>query len=322
MKKVLKIIGIIFLSVIILVALLVGGLIVKNRIDSGKPWLANDYYTNFQSGAALEKKYAGLGNFEVLNAVIKSEDDMIKNIRIWYPAELENKTQEYPLIIVTSASNIAALNYEAFFERLASWGFVVAGNDDRQAGTGLSTSKMLDCLLTLDNDQSSIFYSKISRESIGIVGYSQGGAGAIRAVTEYENSSQYKTIFTGSAAYSLLAKNMGWEYDVSKIAIPYFMTAGTGSSDDSGKYSENDFAGVAPLFSLTDNYNGINSNVFKLRARVVGAEHDDMQTKTDGYMTAWMLYQLQGDNEAAEAFIGENAEILNNENWQDIEKNK
>ena len=43
---------------------------------------------------------------------------------------------------------------------------------------------------------------------------------------------------------------------------------------------------------------------------------------TDGYMTAWMLYHLQGDEEAAGVFVGDNAEILTNNGWQDIEKNK
>lgn len=323
MKKVLKIVGIVLLCIVILIILLVGGLMIKNYIDSQKSWLEKDYYTEFQSDLVLEKKYAGFGNYNVSSTVIKSEDDTIKNIRIWYPAELENKTQDYSLIIVTNASNMAALNYEAFFERLASWGFVVVGNDDRQAGTGSSTSKTLDYILSLDNDQNSIFYNKISQKNIGIVGYSQGGAGAIRAVTEFENSNQYKTIFTGSAAYALLAKNMGWGYDASKISIPYFMTAGTGTSDDTGvEDAEKEYGGVAPLSSLIANYEKITDDVFKLRARAVGAEHDDMQARTDGYMTAWMLYQLQGDEEAEKAFIGEDAEILTNINWQDIEKNK
>ena len=52
-----------------------------------------------------------------------------------------------------------------------------------------------------------------------------------------------------------------------------------------------------------------------------GAEHGDMLTRADGYMTAWMLYQLQDDEEAGAVFIGEAAEILSNSNWQDIEKN-
>ncbi len=99
------------------------------------------------------------------------------------------------------------------------------------------------------------------------------------------------------------------------------MAAGTGSSDDSGKYGENDFSGVAPLFSLKENYEAMGDDVFKLRARIKGAEHEDMLTLTDGYMTAWMCWQLQGDEEAAKVFTGESAEILSNANWQDVEKN-
>lgn len=132
-----------------------------------------------------------------------------------------------------------------------------------------------------------------------------------------------KTIFTGSAAYPVLSNNMWWKYDVSKISIPYFMTAGTGTSDDSGVEDvSREFAGVAPLVSLIENYNSISGNQMKIRARAVGAEHEDMLARTDGYMTAWMLYQLYGDEEAGQVFIGEGAEILSNANWQDIEKNK
>ena len=122
--------------------------------------------------------------------------------------------------------------------------------------------------------------------------------------------------------YPFLAKNMGWEYDASKISIPYFMTAGTGSSDDSGVediYQK--FGGVCPLEALKDIYNTMSQDTTKIRARIKGAEHEDMLTLTDGYMTAWFLYHLQGDEEAGTVFFGDNAEILNNPNWQDVEKN-
>ena len=59
-----------------------------------------------------------------------------------------------------------------------------------------------------------------------------------------------------------------------------------------------------------------------MRARVAGAEHGEIQMKTDGYMTAWMLYQLSGDEEAAKVFIGEDADILSNPGWQDVEKDQ
>ena len=41
----------------------------------------------------------------------------------------------------------------------------------------------------------------------------------------------------------------------------------------------------------------------------------------DGYMTAWFMYWLQGDEAAGRAFFGPDAEIVHNPLWQDIEKN-
>ena len=180
---------------------------------------------------------------------------------------------------------------------------------------------MLDYLLNLPQDHQ--LNGRIDTENIGIVGFSQGGAGALAAVTMFDNGTAYKTIFTGSAAYPFLAGNLGWKYDVSKIGIPYFMAAGTGETDDKGVPDiTKEYAGVAPLASLIENYEAISDDTFKVRARATGAEHEEMLARSDGYMTAWMLYQLQGDNEAAAVFIGEDAEILHNNNWQDVEKNK
>lgn len=146
-----------------------------------------------------------------------------------------------------NGSNTAALNYEPYFERLASWGFVVVGNDDRQAGTGISTALTLAYMLEQNQNSDSLFYEKMDVQNIGIAGYSQGGVGAVRAVTECENSGLYKTIFTGSAAHSYLAKMWGG-YDASKVSIPWFMTAAAGTSDDTGATDAvTEWLGVAPL---------------------------------------------------------------------------
>ena len=64
------------------------------------------------------------------------------------------------------------------------------------------------------------------------------------------------------------------------------------------------------------------NDVPKVRARAAGAEHEQMLMRSDGYMTAWMLWQLTGDEEAGSVFVGENAELLHNANWQDVEKNR
>ena len=316
MKKVMKAIGILVLAIVFTMAVLV----VKGFIQSKKPSVRADYYTSFSSSAPLEYRYAQLGKYEVYAFDDPSDNESIKKVRFWYPKELAEGDDKYPVIVVVNASNTPAFKYEPWFKRLASWGFIVVGNEDPQAGTGETTSIMLDYLLHLPQDHP--FFGKLDVDYIGIVGFSQGGAGALAAVSMYDNGAAYQTIFTGSAAYPFLAGNMGWDYDVSKIHIPYFMVAGTGKTDDRDVADPTlEYAGVAPLSSLIKNYETITSEVPKVSARATGAEHEEMLARSDGYLTAWMLYQLKDDAEAGTVFIGEDAEILHNNNWQDVEKN-
>lgn len=317
--KVLKTVGIVFGVLILVLILLFVGLTIKGKIDEKKPFLADNYYEEFVTDSPLEEKYEQKGTYEVAYVEYESNVESIQKIEIWYPKELEENEERYPMIMVTNASNVKASKMVPFFERVASWGFIVVGNEDPQTGTGETTSITLDYMLNLESD--SLLYNRIDTENIGLVGHSQGGAGAINAATQYNNSGMYKVMFTGSAAYAQLAKNLGWEYDISKVTIPYFMTAGTGTTDDSGKDMETDFGGVAPLQSVIDNYNGISDEITKVRARVTGAEHEDMLVKTDSYMLAWLMYYLQDDQEAGKVFFGDNPEIKNNSNWQDIEMN-
>ena len=299
-----------------------GDLLVCEGGDVGRSavW-DSDTEMYYQKDVYKRQKYSNRGDFETAYTEFDSDNQSIQKIRIWYPKELENTNKKYPMILVVNASSTRAVNYKPFFDRLASWGFIVVGNDDPQTGTGETASKTLDFVLSLGTE--SVLSDKINQENIAIIGYSQGGAGALAAVTKYENGKTYKTIFTGSAAYPLLATNMGWDYDISKIRIPYFMVAGTGKSDDAGVEDvTKEFAGVSPLKDMIEIYEKIPEDVAKIRARASGAEHEDMLERSDGYMTAWMLYQLYGDEEAKKAFVGEQAEILTNTNWQDIEKNQ
>lgn len=320
MKKAVKIV--LILAGILLMLGIAAFYYIKSMMPSGdgNNDIVEGYYKNFKSDAALEMKYSQLGSFETAYTEFPSDNKSIGKIRVWYPAELESGSKSWPMILVVNASGTPASSYEPFFPRLASWGFVVVGNEDGQTGNGETASITLDFMLNIPAD--SVLSGKINYDSMGVIGYSQGGAGAICAVTNYENGAHYRAMFTGSAAYPTLAKNMGWEYDVSKVAVPYFMAAGTGKSDDSGKDPEKSYGGVSPLSAQIENYNSISEEVPKVRARAVGAEHEQMLARSDGYMTAWMLYQLTGDAEAGSVFQGENAEILHNANWQDVEKNR
>lgn len=305
---------------LLMLMLALGGLWTLASCDQ-KPMLTEGYYKNFTSRSALEQKFSQRGSHGVAHTEIQSDRPVIGKISVWYPQELQDDKARYPVVMVVNASNTKASSYAPFFDRLASWGFIAVGTEDPQAGSGETATLALDVILNAPRD--SALHERVDTRNIGIIGYSQGGAGAIGAVTKYKNSGVFKTIFTGSAAYALLSKNMGWEYDAAKVKIPYFMTAGTGSSDDRGvKDTAKEFGGVAPLSSLKANYDSMPDNIFKVRARVVNAEHWDMIIRTDGYMTAWMRYQLQGDREAESVFVGDNAELLKNKNWQDVEKNR
>ena len=320
MKKFMKVI-LIVLGILLILGIAVL-FTVKSMLPSGdgNNDITEGYYKNFRSDAPLEMKYAQPGPYETSSTEFASEHASIGKIRAWYPKDLETVDKAWPMILVVNASGTPAASYEPFFPRLASWGFIVVGNEDGQTGTGETASITLDFMLNLPAD--SVLSGKIDYDSMGLIGYSQGGAGAICALTNYENGNRYKTIFTGSAAYPTLARNMGWEYDTSKVTVPCFMCAGTGKSDDSGVDPEKGFGGVSPLSALVINYNKVPDSVMKIRGRAVGAEHEQMLARSDGYMTAWMLYQLTGDEEAGGVFLGEDAEILRNANWQDVEKNR
>lgn len=308
------------LILLVLVSFSFSGCLMNAVINSFKDSVEAGYYKNFDTEADLEKYYSVPGSFAVSTWSKKVSDSSIKKLEIWYPSDLEESSEKYPLIISVNASNTPASKYDAYLEKLASWGFIVVGNEDKQTGNGTTASKTLDLILSISSDCP--VYGKIDESNIGILGGSQGGAGAICAATKFNNSSKYKTLVTISAAYPLLAKNMGWEYDASKISVPTFMMAGTGSSDDSGNYKDDEFAGVSPLFALVDNYNDITAAVPKVRGRIIGAEHQDMLVESDPYVTAWFMYQLQNDAKAETVFFGDNAEILSNNRWQDVKCEK
>ena len=58
-----------------------------------------------------------------------------------------------------------------------------------------------------------------------------------------------------------------------------------------------------------------------MMGRIKGVDHGDVLPRGEAYTTAWMLYWLCNDQEAAQCFVGDDAEMLHNSQWQDV-KNK
>lgn len=117
---------------------------------------------------------------------------------------------------------------------------------------------------------------------------------------------------------------------MSLIAAPTFMTAGTGAFD-AGTAEAKDIEsnekkgimqGIAPLWSLEENYQKLPSTVAKLYARKKGVDHGNSHLQMDGYMTAWFRYYLTDDAEAGKAFWGADAEIKQNSNYKYVVASK
>ena len=87
--------------------------------------------------------------------------------------------------------------------------------------------------------------------------------------------------------------------------VPTMLISGEGGGDD----------WVVTEEGLTAIYNDIPADKVMLRRR--NTDHGKTQYSEDGYVMAWFMWQLQGDGEAAKAFIGENPELLSNPLYQD-----
>lgn len=315
-----KILGRILLGILIIIVLIIVAVIAF----LGYLKYQNEHYWKFASPAGeLEEKYTAMGGWDVSYVEFAADDPACGKYEIWYPSDIAESGQRYPLVVMANGTGVTASQYKEVFRHLASWGFIVAGNEDGNSRTGGSSAATLDFLLGLNGDAGSLFYGRIDMEHIGIAGHSQGGVGAINAVTAQENGNLYRAVFAASTTSPLLADEnvLGaeWRYDISRVAVPCFMVAGTGKGDAGTAMDRaaTEGQGICPLWAMVENYDAIPDGVDKVMARRVGKDHGDMLRYADGYMTAWFLYYLKGDSQAGEAFFGDDAEILGNENWQD-----
>ena len=291
------------------------------------PSVTADYYTQTQTGGEIEEIYTAMGEYDVDYAEYPAQDLLIKQYKIWYPSALAGEEgREWPIVVMANGTGVPASRYAPVFRHLASWGFVVIGNEMQNSWSGGASAGALDLLAELNEDPSSLFYHKLDLDNVGSAGHSQGAIGAINAVTAQPNGDSYKALYLASTPSSLYASTLEWAYDPALIDVPCFMTAGTGLLD-AGEAGSPEVAeeaqevSISPLWSQEENYSLIPAEVPKLRARRTGADHAEMLPWPDGYMTAWFMYWLQGDQTAGRAFFGPEAEILHNPLWQDIETN-
>lgn len=153
-----KIVKIALIVLIIIFLLIITFLIILKNLEVKA--VKSDYFNYVDACGTLEKKYTNYGEFEVDSIEFKSREELFTQYKIWYPSQLsKNYNKKYPIVIFVNGTGVPYSKYEATFEHLASWGFVVVGNDDASSATGESSSITLDYILSLNNNKESIFYN-------------------------------------------------------------------------------------------------------------------------------------------------------------------
>ena len=303
--KLWKKIVLILIAIPVIFAVVLGGLYLY---ADNKPDILSGYNEKIKTGGKLEAKYLKSGSFET-EKYTASEEGPIKFYTVYYPKAIsQNSDKKYRMILVVNGTGGKATKYEPQFELFASWGFIVVGTQDKGTGTGKTTIKTLHHMLDQNDDKNSVFYHKIDTGNIGITGFSQGGAAVFNVLTKYDEAKYFKTAVPLSPVCEKTAEQAtDYPYKSEDVKCPILIFTGT-----SGDFETET---VIPLKELQKQYEKITSP--KAMARRTDMTHDDMMYSAGGYVMAWFRWQLQGDEEAAKAFIGDSPEILSNNLYQD-----
>ncbi len=275
---------------------------------SAAPW---NYQETVETGGPIEKQYLADGPYEV-KQLDESVLQVFQKYTVYYPKQLESDTRKYPVIVLCNGSGTPLSQYSRVARHYASWGFIVIGTEENYAWNGFGAEMSLR-YLELSNqseqlhDKKNIFYQRIDFDNVGIVGHSQGGVGVFNAITDQKHHDIYKTAVSLSPTNKALAHNLMWDYDASKVKIPILLISGAGGGDD----------WVVTGDQLREIYNDIPSK--KVMVRRKNTPHGEVLYSEDGYVTAWFLWQLQGNQEAAKAFTGKSPELASNPLYQDYQ---
>ena len=302
MKKVLKVLGIILVIVIAVVFAVL-------KYLGSRPAVPVNYQKTTETGGEIEAKYMANGPYDVS---LKEEAVLLDFGKFWiyYPSELTETNKKYPVIVICNGSGTPLSKYPTVAKHYASWGFIVIGTEENNAWNAFGAEMSIRYLEKMNENQKiedteSIFYQRIDFDNVGIFGHSQGGVGVINAITDTKHKDIYKCAVSLSPTNKTLAHNLFWDYDASLISVPILLVSGEGGGDD----------WVVTGEQLVEIYNDIHTNKIAMRRK--STPHNEVLYKPDGYITAWFMYYLQNDEEAAKAFTGENPEIMLNELYTD-----
>lgn len=213
---------------------------------------------------------------------------------VFYPTELENKNDKWPVIVWANGTECAPVLYTNLLKELARNGYVVVASSKMMAADGKDQCNSIDYIFGLNENSKSQFYNKIDTSRVGAVGHSQGGRSSVNAAQQDERI---------KCVVSIAGSNVKGEAD--GLKTPTFFITGT--------------ADLVVLSSLwvKPAYNAVSGPA--VYASLKDAVHTTCMTaprKISGYTVKWLDAVLKNDQTAYEAFKPD-GELSKDTGWVD-----
>jgi len=250
----------------------------------------------------VETTYQAVGRWAVTTS--SGLDAFGRSYDLWYPSNLGADGFRHPVIAWANGTLTPTARYARLLEHLASWGFVVVAPTSTRTGSGSEILEAVSDLVALSKDPASIFDSKLDLTRVGAMGHSQGAYGVLSAALK--SNGLIRTVVPIDLP-DMVWLNPFQAADLTALTQPVFFVGGG-----------------ADWLSTATGLVGYVKHVpgAVVAALLTGASHDAVETTPEaflGYITAWMMYQLQDDAYAGGAFAGKDAEISSNSAWKVLE---
>jgi pimeloyl-ACP methyl ester carboxylesterase len=199
------------------------------------------------------------------------------------------------VILWGNGTGTQPVDYAPLLQQLASYGFVVAAANTPNAGSGLEMLKCLDWLTTENGRDGSAYKGKLDLTKVGATGHSQGGGGTLMAGRDPRITVTAPLMPAGRGDPSATA---GQQHG------PMLLLSGGLDTITPPERAQK------PLFEATK------TPVIWLTYKSAG--HLAAMRDAGPYraaLTAWFLYQLDGDAKAGAMFTGEACGYCTDQDW-------
>ena len=217
---------------------------------------------------------------------------------IYRPAQLGTLgCTTHPVIIWGNGTGTTPASYDVLLRHWASHGFVIAAANTTQAGNGREMLKGLDYLQAQNATSGSPLFGMLDMNHVAAAGHSQGGGGAVNAGGDPR------------VGYTLPIQPAPG--DESRLHGPTFYLAGRLDTIVVPELM------VKPMFESSD-------HIVALYGNLLVAQHLDPGVDGGPYrgaMTAWLRFELMGDEAARGLFYGPSCGYCDDPQWYEFLRN-